>query len=291
MMIKKAELIERLKAGETLKEYFRDGNCNAFYLGNFETVHGAGANQLIKAGKLKRAANSNIKSGREWEWDNQDVQTEAPQVEAPKQVSANVSLRDELHDAGCSYKHEDGKHVWRDKKDRVMARGESLADATRQAHQNLIASKAPSDEREASIHVKVESKMTLRKRIAELEAQNEALRNENARMKEDFDTIADNAKRIYNGDVDMESAQALALYIYMIARPEQVSTPPAQEAPKPKTVATRCRVNWSGRGFSSGSYEVLGYSQAKQVYVLNISSDDSKPMPKTVKMSDCEVTA
>lgn len=189
-----------------------------------------------------------------------------------------------------------------------------------------------------------------------------ALKDENARMREDLATIAHKAKRIYNGDVDMGSAKALALGIYSLSRQDSTPTPPAQEAlvtPLPKftvgqavwvvfsygrefglsnkaaivieikqedganwyrvkyelsnedgsqwweeyeicrrdyvpvtpkrPVATRCRVNWNQRGFSSGSYEVLGYSQDKQVYVLNISTDSDKPMPKAVKMADCVV--
>jgi hypothetical protein len=61
-------------------------------------------------------------------------------------------------------------------------------------------------------------------------------------------------------------------------------TPPAPKKPVPVS----CRVNWNGRGLSSGSYPVLGYSPEKQSYILNISTDNTKVMPKTVKMADCE---
>lgn len=60
------------------------------------------------------------------------------------------------------------------------------------------------------------------------------------------------------------------------------------EAPTTKPIAARMHVNWSGRGFSSGSYEVLGFSNNKQAYVLNISTDPEKPMPKWVKAADCQ---
>lgn len=59
------------------------------------------------------------------------------------------------------------------------------------------------------------------------------------------------------------------------------------ESPK-RAASKRMRVNWSGRGFSSGDYEVLGHSQEKQAYVLNISTDAEKPMPKWVKFADCQ---
>lgn len=143
-------------------------------------------------------------------------------------------------------------------------------------------------------------------RIAKLEADNAALRNENARMKESIahvrhslEIAIENAEdtalhtdsgNIYSQAKGKESALRGILFTlnYSLNNKAQdtTSTPPAQEAPK-RPVATRCRVNWNGRGFSSGSYEVLGYSQNKQVYVLNISSDADKPMPKMVKMADC----
>jgi uncharacterized protein (UPF0212 family) len=61
--------------------------------------------------------------------------------------------------------------------------------------------------------------------------------------------------------------------------------PAALDKPK-KPVATRMHVNW-GRGFSSGSYPVLGFSQEKQVYILDISTDCNRAMPKPVRFADC----
>lgn len=119
-------------------------------------------------------------------------------------------------------------------------------------------------------------------RINELEADNAALRNENARMLKFTQDFANESLPIINAVFWQQTATALLQ--------DRPPTPPAQEAPK-RPVATQCRVNWNGRGFSTGSYEVLGYSQEKQVYVLNISSDDNKPMPKTVKMADCAVVS
>lgn len=65
---------------------------------------------------------------------------------------------------------------------------------------------------------------------------------------------------------------------------------PTSPAPK-KSVPKRARIRWSERGFSSGSYEVLGHSQEKKAYVLNISTDDNRVMLKWVKMTDCEAVS
>lgn len=50
-LVKKDELIERLKKGEILSRYFRNKNTRAFYIGS-DRAHGAGAKQLIESGDL-----------------------------------------------------------------------------------------------------------------------------------------------------------------------------------------------------------------------------------------------
>lgn len=110
----------------------------------------------------------------------------------------------------------------------------------------------------------------------------EALRNEKQEFRNFVQQFASEELPVINAVFWQQLAKTLLI----------PSTPtPAQEAPAtPKRpVPTRCRVNWNQRGFSSGSYEVLGFSKEKQAYCLNISSDDSRPMPKMVKMADCAV--
>lgn len=82
---------------------------------------------------------------------------------------------------------------------------------------------------------------SLRNQIDELRKALEAERVKNAALEAwkngalvDFKTIADKAKRIYNGDLDMQTAQALANGIYTLSRLEEALQVPADEAAKPK---------------------------------------------------------
>lgn len=111
------------------------------------------------------------------------------------------------------------------------------------------------------------------------------LAEKNAQTRKEVQAVIDRLGK----DID-ESNSILAPRIahYRLELKKAIATDKASvEAPK-KVISARMRIRWNERGFSSGDYEVLGYSNEKQAYVLNISSDAQKPMPKWVKFSDCQ---
>jgi hypothetical protein len=103
-------------------------------------------------------------------------------------------------------------------------------------------------------------------------------RAENARLKAELDNINKMLDRIEIVESSTEKLKTVNSALEKLVQ--------SQLAPK-TPVPTRCRVNWNARGFSSGSYPVLGYSQEKQIYVLDISTDCNRAMPKSVRFTDC----
>lgn len=134
---------------------------------------------------------------------------------------------------------------------------------------------------------------SLTERIAQLESEKAALENKVAFLAAHLGKIVNVSLDTTLPAVVMKTIAEFALEKKDGVLPDWTKPAPSQVASvalaKPKNpVATRCRVNWNNRGFSSGSYPVLGYSLEKQLYILDISTDSKRAMPKPVKMADCE---
>lgn len=243
-MIKKAEAIERMKNGETLRHSI-GFYSETWLLGN-ERVHGNTGNALVKTAGVEYLKLDGRFSTYAWK---QDIASEEA-LEADTLQAANDL-------AGESDYAE------------VVAEAE-----TAQLRQQLADAQAENE--------------ALKKEITQTEAKNAYYRRALLSLAEDstnwsLDRMRRFAKLSMN-PVQQEIDQDIADLQLAFEIHKAIATPPAPKTPVP----TRCRVNWNARGFSSGSYPVLGYSPKKQSYVLNISTDNTKVMPKTVKMADCE---
>lgn len=114
---------------------------------------------------------------------------------------------------------------------------------------------------------------------------------------ENVDLKAENARIIglvMNSISDLENGSPTSALNVLdkIVQSASIESPEASQTVSPvtvkKPVSARMHIRWNERGFSSGDYEVLGHSQEKQAYLLNISTDETKPMPKWVKFTDCQ---
>lgn len=170
---------------------------------------------------------------------------------------------------------------------------------------DALASDSTQDEIDAVESYPSDAIQLLKGRIATLQAQlakharinlnlaegNAQLKAENARVDGELDTWHELAQELCHyapleAHTTVKKIDILRNWIEIL----QVSTPSAPETPK-RPKATRARINWNARGFSSGSYPIEGFSNEKQTYVLNISTDPNRVMLITKKMSDCEVVS
>jgi hypothetical protein len=116
-----------------------------------------------------------------------------------------------------------------------------------------------------------------------------ALEAENARFRTGLSRLVahmDKELRFTKGWHDYNKARNMANDILVVI--DSVTTTPTPSAPATPNRPISARVNWS-RGFSGQAYPVIAFSQSKGTLVLNISSDDNRVMPKTVRVADCAV--
>lgn len=260
---KKAEVLERMKNGETLRHSI-GFHSETWLLGN-ERVNGNTGNAVVKSPSVKYLR----QNGRftEYAWKSETI---------PAQEALEVERTQAADDLAGKEAYEDVKAE--DKKQRCeTCKGYGVLRDGTLIYRCHICNPSETTQLRAEIEALKAENLRLTAGIQAQIEHEQAVIKANERYNEGF----------YMGRVD--SANHTKASLEKLLQPAPTAQAASEVAPAPKKpVPTRCRVNWNQRGFSSGSYPVLGYSLEKQSYILDISTDCNRAMPKTVKMADCE---